>query len=42
MTRMSQESTTNTRIPAERLEAFIDRAFIAAGLPAADPKRWPA
>ncbi len=36
MTPMSQESTTNTRIPAERLAAFIARAFGAAGLPSAD------
>ena len=36
MTRMSQESTTNTRIPAERLAAFIARAFGAAGLPSAN------
>ena len=36
MTPMSQESTTNTRIPAERLATFIARAFGAAGLPLAD------
>src|SRR5580704_12411578 len=35
MTRMSQESTTNTRIPAAQLAAFVARAFAAAGLPAA-------
>jgi LDH2 family malate/lactate/ureidoglycolate dehydrogenase len=28
-----------TRVPAAQLEAFIDRAFIAAGLPAADAER---
>src|SRR6202050_4765718 len=33
---MTQKTQDNARIPAARLAAFITRAFVAAGLPAAD------
>jgi L-2-hydroxycarboxylate dehydrogenase (NAD+) len=36
MTHMSQDNTAIPRLPADRIAAFIARAFLAAGLPEAD------